>query len=121
MVKEASCKGKRGYSPEQWQGIIDHWRASGLSKQTYCRQQGIARSVFGRWFKRVVSPRLQKEADFLKRVEESFIPVSLDAARTPFQLKPQLEVILAKGHRLSIQGPFDWEGMSLFLKALLVD
>lgn len=119
MVKESNDKGKRR-SLERQQEIIARWRASGLNKQAYCRREGILLSSFGRWFKSVKFHDLRKEVDCLKRVEENFIPISLRAEPHSFPLQPQLEVVLANGCRLNIQGPFEWERVSLFLKPLLV-
>ena len=40
-------------TPEQWQGLVDQQRDSGLSAMQFCKQQGIGYASFCNWRKRL--------------------------------------------------------------------
>ena len=40
-------------SPEEWKEIIDRQRGSGLSRLRFCRREGIARTTFEKWTKKL--------------------------------------------------------------------
>ena len=40
-------------TPEQWQGLVDQQRDSGLSAMQFCKQKGIGYASFCNWRKRL--------------------------------------------------------------------
>jgi hypothetical protein len=119
MVKGIRARRRPSYSREHWQGVIEHWRASGLSKKAYCRQQEITPSVFARWYRRITSCN-EERAEEQRPGTDAFMPIYV-TAEPQASVAPacQLEIILAQGHRLSVQGIVDWTALGTFLAPLL--
>lgn len=45
----------RRRNTDEMQGIVDHYRASGLTQVEYCRQSGMVLSTLGRYLRRSTS------------------------------------------------------------------
>jgi len=41
--------GKRQRNEAQWRGLVEEWRASGLSKEAFARSHGVSPSTLGWW------------------------------------------------------------------------
>ena len=65
-------KGRRR-SKEEMYPIIDHWQSSGLTKQSFCDQQGIAKSVLCYWHKKYKSDQ---------EVPNGFLPIKIGDDRS---------------------------------------
>ena len=125
MEKEEKQREKQFYTLEEWKEIIERWRESGLSKTTYCKREGLTPSAFRRWFERVSSLTsvCEKKAKIKKEGQDAFIPLHLSSGFgviDPLSGYPKLDVFLANGHRLSLQGAMKWESVLLSLKPLLM-
>lgn len=113
-MKQVKSQRRKYYSAEHWQEIMDHWKASNLSKTAYCREYDITLSVFTRWQKRVEHVNPKESAEQSKKGFDRFIPVTFSAE----DLKAsRVDVLTSQGHHLWIQGPT--EQLALLLKPLL--
>lgn len=45
--------GQRHRSALEWQQLLDAWRSSGKSRETWCREQGVSKESLRRWGKRL--------------------------------------------------------------------
>jgi transposase-like protein len=78
-----------------WQQRLASQKASGLSVEVYCLQEGVTRSTFYRWQQQlkngVPAALLEDEADRLRAESEEagetvFLPVSLQASPVEIEL-----------------------------------
>jgi transposase-like protein len=78
-----------------WQQRVASQKASGLSIEVYCLQEGVARSTFYRWQRQlkngVPTSLLEEEADRRQAESEevsetTFLPVSLQASPVEIEL-----------------------------------
>lgn len=78
-----------------WQQRLESQKASGLSVEVYCLQEGVARSSFYRWQRQlkngVPASLLEEEADRLQAESEevseaTFLPISLQASPVEIEL-----------------------------------
>lgn len=129
----------RVYTFDEWKSIIQGWKGSGLSIYQYCKKHEITDSAFRRWLNKVnnshsPSPKTapssfidQKELSSSQSVGKSslqdlFIPVTLkpDSVVAPSSKdSSKVELTLSQGHKLLIQGPFDWDNVISLLTPLL--
>jgi len=68
-------------NPEQWQALILHYEASGLTMTAFCADQKICRKHFGKRRRQVLNQANTKPAS-------SFVPVTLPVIRD----NPMLEL-----------------------------
>ncbi len=54
-------------SPHQWQALLDDFHRSGLPKEAFCKQRGVATSSLNRW-QRVIERQAQN-GDFIDVTE----------------------------------------------------
>ena len=78
-----------------WQQRLESQKASGLSVEVYCLQEGVSRSSFYRWQQRlkngVPAALLEEEADRQRAESEdvseaTFLPISLKASPVEIEL-----------------------------------
>jgi hypothetical protein len=78
-----------------WQQRLESQKSSGLSIDVYCLQEGVARSSFYRWHRRlkdgVPAALLEEEADRRRAESEdvseaTFLPISLQASPVEIEL-----------------------------------
>ncbi len=78
-----------------WQQRLESQKASGLSVEVYCLQEGVTRSTFYRWQDRlkngVPAALLEEEADRRRAESEEvseavFLPISLKASPVEIEL-----------------------------------
>ena len=78
-----------------WQQRLECQKASGLSVDVYCLQEGVTRSSFYRWYKRLKSgvpeSMIEEEADRQQAESEAtgetiFLPVSLQASPVEIEM-----------------------------------
>ena len=78
-----------------WQQRLSIQKASGLSVEVYCLQEGVARSSFYRWQRQlkngVPASLLEEEADRLQAESEevseaTFLPISVKASPVEIEL-----------------------------------
>jgi len=78
-----------------WQQRLASQKASGLSVEVYCLQEGVARSSFYRWQRQlkngIPASLLEEEADRLRAESEevseaTFLPISLQASPVEIEL-----------------------------------
>ena len=118
---------RRFYTPEQWKDIFKEWEQSGLGRDSFCLQRNLTPSVFTRWRKKLM---LSGDSKKLKAssatpppktsIQDRFIPVTLSPSSFSNTSSPKMEIVFANGHRLYLQGPFDWHALSTWLNPLLV-
>lgn len=115
---------------EKWAPIIEDWEKSGLSKYNYCKAKGIANSHFYRWEKKLNPSRPSHSSSELAEEGQNELEVSLQDLFMPFALgssvlgmssplSPRVEIILSQGHRLYLEGIFDWKKLASWLASLL--
>ena len=130
-LKLGQAPAPRRCTLEEQKEYVEGWGKSGLSKETYCRKNNLSSSTFYYWeqkFSRLqssspVSKELQKKESALS-FQERFIPVTLKpaavtAAAPVSSANQKVEVVLSQGHRLSLEGSFEWEALAPLLTALL--
>lgn len=101
-----------GSRPEQhWRELMAQWRQSGLPVRVFCRRQGVAKSPFYRWRRRLEQPEGPKAALLPVRIthEEKalFLPVRVtypDAAPTA---DAGVDIVLANGRCVRVRTGFD--------------
>ena len=98
-----------GQSKEDfWRGHLDGWRASGLTKQEYCRQHGLSKSAMGWWRTKLA----RKTAG-----EVSLVPV-------PFRLQGShdnragLTLVVGSRYRVEVGDDFHGATLTRLLKVL---
>ena len=78
-----------------WQQRLESQKASGLSVEVYCLQEGVSRSTFYRWQQQlkngVPAALLEEEADRQRAESEdvseaTFLPISLQASPVEIEL-----------------------------------
>ena len=55
---------------EQMYGLVESYKASGLSRAVFCAEHGVSMSKFGYWYR--------KYHEFSSKTPSSFIPLNLD-------------------------------------------
>ena len=117
-------------SLEEWKEIIEDWEKSGLSTHAYAIQKELCPATFHNWKKRINPPSVPSQAfpDFIKKpdlkpmvsLQDLFVPLTESSPPIDSSTSSQkIEVTFAQGHRLCLQGPFDWEDLSSWLTPLL--
>ncbi len=120
----------RRYTLEQWKDFIKEWKKSGLSRDAFSREKGLASTTLYSWIQKVDTlERLQNQksissyqpAQSKSSIQDLFIPVtlkqdSINASSSKDFLK--VELTLSQGHRLSIQGAA-WDDVISLLTPLL--
>lgn len=126
--KRKKHKKARHYTPEQWKKFIEEWRQSGIALKPFCRQKGLTYSVFYRWKQTLESSgeikqqntMVQQDVPEKPSIQDRFIPVTMPSSSFPNSSPPKMEIVLSNGHRLYLQGAFDWQALSTWLNPLLV-
>ncbi len=75
-----------------WQERLESYRASGLSIDEFCLQEGVSRSTYYRWvdqLKDSIPELMQAERDARKQAESgqaAFVPITLKASPVEIEL-----------------------------------
>ena len=75
-----------------WQQRLENYKASGLSIEVFCLQEGVSRSTFHRWarqLKKGIPKAMAVEASDREKVQSGaagFVPVSIKASPVEFEL-----------------------------------
>ena len=75
-----------------WQDRLESFRASGLSIDEFCLQEGVSRSTYSRWvsqLKNGIPESMQAEKEIRERVESgetAFVPITLKASPVEIEL-----------------------------------
>ncbi len=112
----------RHWSAEEKRSICQQTRALGVSVAQVARRHGLNANLIFKWLK---DPRFAPIAT----VEEKpvFLPVEVreDDAPTVPTARPaddpphgRVEIVLATGHRMTVEGPFDGEAVGRLLSIL---
>ncbi len=117
-----------GYTQDQSKAFIDEWEQSGIALNLFCKQKGLTYSVFYRWKQtlessdKIKQPNtlMQQAAPEIPSIQDRFIPVTMPSSSFPSSSPPKMEIVLLNGHRLYLQGAFDWQALSNWLNPLLV-
>jgi hypothetical protein len=135
FLEEALKRGpspvRRHYTLDEQRAYVEGWKKSNLSKEAYCRKHHLSSSTFYYWEQKFtawqasspISKETQKKESALSILDQ-FIPVTLKPASTiatpsVSPTKQKVEVVLSQGHRLSLEGSFEWEALAPLLTALL--
>jgi hypothetical protein len=113
-MDQVKTQKRRYYTAEHWQEVMDHWKASDLSKSAYCREHDITLSVFTRWQKSLENVSAKENTKQDKKRFDRFIPVTFSAGGLGAS---RVDVLTAQGHHLWIQGQA--EHLALLLKPFL--
>ncbi len=54
-------------------------------------------------------------------LQEAFSSLNSATDLSPFPENQKIEIVFAQGHRLCLQGSFDWETLSIWLTPLLTE
>lgn len=120
------------YTLDQWREILSDWKKSGMSANAYCVRKRLSKTSFYKWQKRIegslssqssTSPPKESSPKLDNLLQSFFVPVTENAGIpiAPAGVSQKLEVVFAQGHRLCLNGPFDWEKLSSWLTPLLTD
>jgi hypothetical protein len=132
----------RFYTFEQWEDVIKDWQKSGMDIPKYCEKHKLVENIFRRWVQKITGDELPSQStEDLKSTDSSqdhkpepkssktasslkdlFIPVTIKPDSTDAsssETSPKVEVTLSQGHKLTIQGPFEWEKVMAVLMPLL--
>ena len=112
----------RHWSAEEKRSICQQTRAPGVSVAQVARRHGLNANLIFKWLK---DPRFASPA----AVEEQpvFLPVEVreDGAPTVPMARPaddpphgRVEIVLATGHRMTVEGPFDENAVGRLLSIL---
>lgn len=115
---------------EKWTEIIEDWKKSGLKGYVYCKKSGVPITSFYKWEKKLNPSRHSQPTSGPIRKAQPKTELSLQDLFAPFAFgstllnnpssaNPKIEVILSQGHRLSLEGTFDWEKLTAWLTPLL--
>ncbi len=114
---------------EKWIEIIKDWQKSGLKKGLYCRKKKLDRSSFSSWEKKLnscmeLNPLLDNEKGGSQTelpLQESFMSLTPSSANSDESSHPtpKIELMLPRGHHLTLEGSFDREKLNLWLAFLL--
>ena len=111
---------------EKWTPIIEDWKKSDLNVYVYCKKNGLPLSSLYTWRKKLnPSEHSQPSSDPIREaqpnpevsLQDFFVPFSLSSG--PSSTNPKIEIVLPQGHRLSVEGHFDWEELTAWLTPLL--
>ena len=76
-----------------WQERLESYKSSGLSIDVFCLQEGVSRSTFYRWVRRLkkngISEAMAAEKEARERAESgeaAFVPISLKASPVEVEL-----------------------------------
>ena len=89
---------KKAKSKKEWEGIIEEWKGSGLSKYEYCREKKIYRSTFYKWCK-----KLRDEQEELGK--SRFIPIIIKDREKEREegIKSELSIESASGIKVKFK------------------
>lgn len=126
--KRKKSRAPRYYTPEQWKKFIEEWKQSGLGQKSFCKQKGLTPSAFFRWRQTLGSSgniikqkaETQQSKSPISSIQDRFIPVTMTPSSFASSSPPKMEIVLSNGHRLYLQGAFDWQALSIWLNPLLV-
>jgi hypothetical protein len=109
---------------ERWTPIMEDWKKSGLGVVAYCRKIGIPHGNFGKWRKRLAP------SDSLDLIPESSKghlqhlnkerPLSSNSYISSYPFIIKIEIKMSQGHRLYLEGEFEWEKLTSWLYLLLM-
>ena len=96
---------------EEREQHICAWRASGLSKTEYCRQKGLNRGTFYRWFR---EEREEPLYGFIELSTQQFQQQERDSSVE----SAGIGVVLPNGYRMELEKRFDEETFTTVLVLL---
>jgi hypothetical protein len=107
--------GKESY----WRGVLQHWRRSGQTVRSYCREHVLSEPSFYMW-RRTIEQRDRQAARSCRHRRAThhrdggptFVPVTLLAPA------PALEVVLGDGRTIRVPAGFDAATLQRLLAAL---
>ena len=117
-----------------WQGLVEGWGLSGLSKRAYCEQSGVSVSLWSKWHRKLTAvaalpltsgqgsraqpgPSCSREG-----VSSMFIPVHVKPVGASVSVDSplkQLEIKRVDGHEIRIVGSWEREEVLALLTASL--
>lgn len=97
------------YSEKKIIGILNRWKASGLSKQEFCRNEKIANSTFGNWYRKYKG---QIKSDQENPSMPAFIPIELENQASPGKagISP-IELLFPNGVQLRCTSDIDIDSL----------
>jgi hypothetical protein len=115
---------------KKWTEIIEDWKQSGWEKFTYCKKKGIDCGGFYRWLRRLNPEESSQRLSEIKSEPHALSATSLKNPLIPnplsFLLPDRLpssplkvELILAQGHRFTLEGNFDEGQLGSFIVPFL--
>ena len=89
-----------------WTKQIKEWQASGLSRNAYCKREGLKPTTFDYWRPLIVANHAEVET--MRQVASSsditLVPVAVDPPRENI-----LSETMALGQPLKLKSPYGWE------------
>ncbi|CAO1659229.1 MULTISPECIES: hypothetical protein [Gammaproteobacteria] len=86
-------------TPDQWQGLIDQQRHSGLSALQFCKQQGIGYASFRSWRKRLCESPV---SDSTETEQSDFLDLSALMGASP-SCGPGWTIVLSLGNGVELR------------------
>lgn len=115
---------------KKWTKIIEDWKQSGWNRSIYCKKKGIEFSRFYRWEKRLNPEKTPQRLSKRKKEPHIVSEVSMKNPLVPSPLSflfsnrlsflpLKVELILAQGHHLTLEGNIDEGQLGCFVAPLL--
>jgi transposase len=111
----------RHWSGEEKRSICRETRAPGVSVAQVARRHGLNANLIFKWLK---DPRfapaaaIEEEPVFLPvEVREDDVP-TVPIASPAGDPRGRVQIVLATGHRMTVEGPFDGEAVGRLLRVL---
>ena len=97
---------KQRLSRQRWRELVNEHRASGLSVDAFCKQQGLATSTFFNWARRfkTEAPSVMAQAS---PDAADFVELEAPLAPTTVAEAPPIELVLPSGLVLRVRHGFD--------------
>ena len=90
-VTEKARAGQKHRSASEWRVLVEGWRASGKTRDEWCREQGVGRESLRRWSKRL--RRTDAEPGLVELRRETIGPQKSIAAHVRILSNGDIELI----------------------------
>jgi hypothetical protein len=113
---------KRREGIEFWERHLEGWRASGLTQEAYCREQGLSFTTFARW-----RNRINRQRKVARAAPARLIPVTVKTAPVPQTSTPNtitqnnsghIEIRLGNGRAIALGVAFDEDDLARVVRLL---
>ena len=95
---------QRHRSADEWRGLLTAWKQSGMTREAWCREQGVSKESLRRWTKR------------LNRTDTNASLVELRTGVSEVASLPALRLCIRPNGDVELLGEFDAESLRRVLR-----